>query len=138
MRLTFVAALVCASAGAGLAQDFTTAAEVKPILTMTKPQWIAVREYDGQDLLYFTNLLAWRCGVEGVSYGVNGAPARTALVFEPCYDGEAQPNALKMDQGVLPFVTADLSSIKTITVSVTFDDGSVEVAEYERAAVLIP
>jgi hypothetical protein len=119
------------------AENFTTAAEVKPILTATKPQWIAVREYDGRDLLYFTNLLAWRCGVDVVAYGLNGAAPQTVLAMEPCYD-EAQPNALKMDQGVLPYIEEELGSVQSVTVSVTFDDGTIEEGSYERKAVLIP
>ena len=79
-----------------LAQSMTTAAEIRPILTATKPQWVAVREYDGKDLVYFTNLLAWRCGVTSVSYGLNGAAPETVLPMEPCYEAEATPNALKM------------------------------------------
>lgn len=121
-----------------LAQNFTTAAEVKPILTATKPQWIAVRAYEGQDLVYFTNLLAWRCGVEAVAYGLNGAAPETPLAMEPCYEAEAQPNALKMDQGVLPYIAQGLDTVQTVTVAVTFDDGTVETAEYARAAVLMP
>lgn len=120
------------------AQSFTSAAEVKPILSAIKPQWIAVREWDGQDLIYFTNLLAWRCGVDSVAYGVNGAAPDVALVIEPCYEDEAQPNALKMDQGVLPFVTQGLASVQSVTVLVTYDDGSTETADYARAAVLMP
>lgn len=135
LNMAFVLALL---GQPGFAQSFTTAAEVKPILTATKPQWIVVREWDGQDLIYFTNLLAWRCGVESVAYGVNGAAPDTALVIEPCYEGEAQPNALKMDQGVLPYVTHDLSSVQTIAVKVIYDDGSTDIADYARAAVLIP
>lgn len=124
-------------APAALAQNFTTAAEVKPILSATKPQWIAVREYDGRDLLYFTNLLAWRCGVEKVSYGVNGAAPETPLTMEPCYEAEAQPNALKVED-ILPYVSLDLGSVQTVTVRVTFDDGSTEEGSYERAKVMTP
>ena len=135
-RILIIVALL--SAGSATAQNFTTAAEVKPILGATKPNWIAVRAYEGQDLLYFTNLLAWRCGVETVAYGVNGAAATTPLVMEPCYDAEAAPNALKMDQGVLPYVSHGLDSVQTVSVLVTYDDGSTEMADYTRAAVLIP
>ena len=120
------------------AENFTTAAEVKPILTATKPAWIAVREYEGQDLVYFTNLLAWRCGVEKISYGLSGAAPEVELVAEPCYDAEPQPNALKMDQGVLPYINQALGSVQSVTVLVTFDDGTTETGEYLRAAVLMP
>ena len=136
LRISITVALMAATPA--LAQTFTTAAEVKPILTATKPNWIAVRPYDGQDLLYFTNFLAWRCGVETVAYGVNGAPPETPLVMEPCYEAEGAPNALKMDQGVLPYVNLPLDSVQSVTLLVTYDDGSTETADYLRAAVLTP
>ncbi len=137
-RLPLIAAVLWGLALPVLAQNFTSAAEVKPILSVTKPQWIAVREYDGKDLLYFTNLLAWRCGVQSVAYGLNGAAPETALVIEPCYDAESQPNALKMDQGVLPYIEAALGSVQSVTVLVTYDDGSTDTGYYLRAAVMTP
>lgn len=133
-----VAVLLTMAALPVAAQTMTTAAEIKPILTATKPQWLAVREYEGQDLVYFTNLLAWRCGVASVAYGLNGAPAETPLTMEPCYEGEAAPNALKMDQGVLPYIEQPLGSVATVSLLVTYDDGSTDTAEYTRAAVLMP
>lgn len=84
------------------AQNFTTAAEVKPILRATRANWVAVRAYEGHDLLYSTNALAWRCALTGIRYGVNGAPPETVLAMEPCYDSEAAPNALKKEGGSLP------------------------------------
>ena len=137
-RLPLIAAVLWGLALPVLAQNFTSAAEVKPILSVTKPQWIAVREFDGKDLVYFTNLLAWRCGVQTVAYGLNGAAPQTALVTEPCYEAEPQPNALKMDQGVLPYIEAALGSVQTVTVLVTYDDGSTDTGEYLRAAVMTP
>ena len=136
-RSLCLAALLLALPPAGHAQDFTTAAEVKPILTATRGQWVAIREYDGKDLVYFTNLLAWRCGLAQVAWGINGGAPETVMPMEPCHEGEAQPNALKMEE-VLPYAEAPLGSIASLTVAVTFDDGSVETASYERKAVLMP
>ncbi len=120
-----------------LAQDYTTAAGVKPILMATKPQWIAVREFDGKDIVYFTNLMAWRCGIEQVAWGINGGAPETVMPMEPCHEGEPAPNALKMET-VLPYAEAPLGSITSVSLKVTFDDGSVETADYERKAVLMP
>lgn len=118
------------------AQQFTTAAEVRPILEATKANWVAVREYDGKDLLYFTHLLAWRCGLDGIYFSVNGG-SETMWVGEPCYEGEAQPNALKSNN-LLPFTSFALQSINSVNVRIVYDDGSEASASFQRAAILIP
>lgn len=123
---------------AGLAQTFTTAAEIKPILTATKPGWIAVREYNGEDVLYFTNALVWRCGLDAILYGLNGAPAETPYPMEPCYEGEPAPNIFKADSAQPFYMTLPLGTVQTITVTVVFDDGSIETGEYLRAAIFTP
>ena len=130
-----LAALVLVASSAH-AQNFTTAAEVKPILTATKPNWIALREYEGRDLLYFTNLLAWRCGITSVRYQVNGNEP-VDLVLEPCHEDAVQPNALLMET-IQPFLTFPLSSIATVTLEVTYDDASTDTASYTRKSVLMP
>lgn len=135
LDLMGVIATVLLAAGAE-AQTFTTAAEVKPILTATKPNWIAVREWGGQDLVYFTNLLSWRCGVVSVSYSVNGGD-QTLLPMEPCYEDTAQPNALLMET-VQPYITLPLGSVDTVSVFVTYDDDTPDQAEYTRKSVLMP
>ncbi|MCA0043054.1 hypothetical protein [Celeribacter litoreus] len=126
----------CALPLAAQAENFTTAAEVKPILQATKPQWAAVRNYDGKDLLYFTNLLSWRCGLTEISYSVNGSdPA--IFEMEPCYTETAQPNALKAETLDAILVSFPPDTVETVDVTVTFDDGSVEEAHYMRAAIQI-
>lgn len=136
MHLRFVLLALMVAAGPAPAQSFITAAEVKPILGATKPTWIAVREFDGQDLLYFTNLLAWRCGVSAIRYAVNGGDLQP-LEMEPCHADTAQPNALLMAT-VLPYVVQPLGSVATVTVEVTYDDGTIEQGDYERRAVMTP
>ena len=135
LDLMGVIASVMMASGAE-SQTFTTAAEVKPILTATQASWIAVRPYDGNDLLYFTNALAWRCALTEIRYGLNGAPAETVLPMEPCYEAEAAPNALMME-GPPIYLTLPLESVQTVSVVLVFDDGSELPADYLRAAVLM-
>lgn len=117
---------------------FTTAIEIKPILGATRPQWVAVREYDGQDLLYFTNLLAWRCGLWEVRYGLNGAAPDIVLPIEPCHEETAQPNAL-VDPVAYPiWIEAPLGSIDSIEIEIDYDDGTTDAAVYARQSVLMP
>lgn len=109
--------------------------DAKQILTVTKSNWVAVREYDGSDLLYFTNLLAWRCGVDRIRFAVNGERL-APLEHEPCHEGEATPNALHAED-IQPYLRYPLGSVQTIEVEVAFPDGSEEIGTFERAAVAI-
>ena len=118
--------------------QFTTAVEVKPILGMTQASWVAVRDYNGQDLLYFTQLLAWRCGLWEVRYGLNGAPATEVFPLEPCHEGTAQPNALTDVENFLPYITLPPGSVSAVTVELHYDDGTIESASFERPAILMP
>jgi hypothetical protein len=138
MRMISTGVAALAFAGAAQAQQFTSAAEVGPILQATRANWVAVREYDGKDLVYFTQVLSWRCGLSEIRYGLNGAAPETVLPMEPCYETEAQPNALKMDQGVDIYLTEPLKSVQSIDIVLKLDDGTEAAASFERSAVLMP
>ncbi len=118
--------------------QFTTATEVKPILTATMGSWVAVRNYEGQDLLYFTQLLAWRCGLWDISYGLNGAAPDQPLALEPCHENTNSPNALTDVANFLPYVTLPENSVESVTVQLTLDDGSVMINTYDRPAIQMP
>ncbi len=135
----FIAPLfACALAATAMpAQAFTTAAEIKPILNATKGNWIAVREFDGNDLLYFTHIEAWRCGLDGVKYGVNSETADQIWELEQCYEGEGAPNAMK-EPDRLPYITLPLGSIETVTITLIYDDGSTDTVSFKRENVMTP
>lgn len=117
----------------GLAQaQFTTSAEVKPILKMIKPQWVSLREFNGEDLLYFTILEVYRCGIDQIRYVINTGKPR---VWEtpPC-PGDETFSEIPADR--LPYTGFELGSVQRLRIELTYDDGTIEWAEYERSDVL--
>ncbi|WP_264212954.1 hypothetical protein [Leisingera thetidis] len=109
---------------------FTTAVEVKPILAATRANWIHVREFNGQDLLYVTHLWSWRCGLAQVKLGVNGnAPEIWPL--PDCHLEEGFPNMIKEEDG-LPYRSYPLGSIRQVAVELTYDDLSTESLAFGR------
>ncbi|MBO9452113.1 hypothetical protein J7426_17690 [Tropicibacter sp. R16_0] len=115
---------------------FTTAVEVKPILGATRGNWIGVREFNGQDLLYVTHLWSWRCGLVELRIGINGATPEV-WPLPTCHEDEPAPNAIKEQDG-LPYRNYGLGSVQAIEVELTYDDLTTESASFERQAVKIP
>ncbi|MDO9524280.1 MAG: hypothetical protein Q7J57_01855 [Gemmobacter sp.] len=117
------------------AQNFTTAAEVKPILEATRSAWIALRPWEGQELLYFTHLESWRCGVAEVRFSVNSSATTRVWPMDPCYEGTAQPNAIGADRKPYTELPADLA--ETVSVLVVLKDGTELRQDYTRAQILM-
>lgn len=115
---------------------FTTATEVRPILTATKSSWVAVREYGGEDLLYVTQIWAWRCGLVEMKVGVNGALPQV-WPLPPCHIETGAPNAITEADG-LPYARFPLGSIETVEVQLTFDDLGTDTGLFARSTVLMP
>lgn len=115
---------------------FTTALEVKPILGATRGNWIAVREFDGQDLVYVTHLWAWRCGLVAIHVGINSAEPEPWPLPE-CHEDTNAPNAMLPDDG-LPYRAFPLKSIDTMTVEVIYDDLTTEKITFNRQGAMIP
>lgn len=130
-----LAFLISPPQGPAYAQ-FLDAAQVKPILNATKAQWVAVREYNGRDLLYFTHLLAWRCGLEGVSYALNDNDDFKNWDIGTCDESAANPAAISDDQ--LIYTTLPLGSISSVSVKILYDDGTTDSARYDRKSIQIP
>ena len=133
MRHLPAALLLAVLPEAATAQAFTTAAEVRPILELTRANWVAIGTQTGQDLLYFTQILSWRCGLSEIRYGINGAPPEQVFEMEPCYADTNQPNAIR----ALPYVGYGLGSIESVTVEIVYEDGVSDGAAFTRAEVLL-
>ncbi len=111
------------------------ASKVRPILDITKKQWVAVREWDGRDLLYFTHLLTWRCGLTKIQYSVNSTAVDKTWTFVSCDKTAANPMALPPEQMI--YTGFELKSIKNVSVKITYDDGLTDMISYDRKAIQI-
>lgn len=116
---------------------FTTAAEVGPILQMTKDSWAAVREYDGQDWVYFSHILSWRCGLKGMKYSINEEPLQE-LELPECHMKFKQPNALIDDDVLVGVKTYKLGSVDSIRVDLLLDNLTTQSVTLQRGDILIP
>jgi len=117
---------------------YTTAVEIKAILGMTKTSWVAVRLFDGNDLVYFSHLLAWRCGLWEIRYGINGEPATNVVPMEPCREEFAAPNSLTDPVNFPVYITLPPESVESVYVEIFYDDGTTDFVRANRSDVLIP
>ncbi len=122
--------------GSGAQAQFLSAAEVKPILDVTQANWLGVRVYDGNDLLYFTHLVTFRCGLEEVFYGLNGEIPSQPLPMEPCYEGTNAPAAMDPVK-YPPYMTFPVGSVLSVTLMLMYDDGDIQEVTFERAQIQI-
>lgn len=149
MRRLVVAAVFCGASGGSawgdghlVAEDqtpsgkFLTATEVKPILEATRANWVAIREWEGQDLVYVTHLWSWRCGLLEMQVSVNGG-ASQVWPMPACHLDSAQPAAI-LDTDGLPYAAFELQTVETLDVKIIYDDLSEDTMAYTRAAVLMP
>jgi len=112
-------------ATAALAQS---SGQEKPILEMTKANWVVLRDFNGQQLVYFTHLESWRCGISQVRYSVNSDALDQVWRLQPC--DPAKPNAVTTDK---PYIAFPGGSVQSVAVQITYGDGSTsEIARFSR------
>jgi hypothetical protein len=116
---------------------FTTSAEVKPVLELTRASWVGLQETETQDVLWFSHLEGLRCGIASVRYGLNGAAAETPWTLAPCNRDSADP-VLFDTTAHPPYAVLPAQTVQSIAVHLEFDDGSTLDGVYPRAAMILP
>lgn len=96
-----------------------TSGQEKQILTMTRDNWVSFRDYQGQQLVYFTHLEAWRCGIATVRYSINSDALDREWTLQPC--DPDNPNAVTTGT---PYVALPPGTARSVSVQLTFKDGS--------------
>ena len=91
----------------------------KRVLSMTKGSWAHFRNFNGQQLIYFTHLESYRCGLTKVQYSLNGDTLDRVWKLQPC--DPAKPHHITTDR---PYITLALGTARSISIRLTFEDGS--------------
>lgn len=115
---------------------FTTATEIRPIMELTQPNWLAISAQSGNDYLYVTQIWSWRCGLLQMQMSVNDGPMEE-WPLPPCHKGTSAPNAILESDG-LPFKLFGAGEIEQIEVELLYDDLTTSKASYTRQDILIP
>lgn len=115
--------------------DVMDPAAITPILEVTRGNWVALRAWEGAELLYFTHIEGWRCAVNSVTYSINGA-AHVPWQLAPCQVGTPVPNALPDTH--LPYIRLSAGEVRDVSVVIEMKDGKRLDARFERAAIFIP
>lgn len=100
----------------------------KQILDQFWTSWIAFDASGNHGLVYFSQMLSFRCAIKEVHYGLNGAALDKEIKMPPC--DKKDPYAIPYDYQPY-FKVAD--SVKSMSVQVTYMDGTQSpVREYKR------
>lgn len=100
----------------------------KQILDQFWTSWIAFDAGGNHGLVYFSQMLSFRCAIKQVHYGLNGAAPDKEIKMPPC--DEKDPYAIPYDYQPY-FKIAD--NVKSMSVQVTYtDDTKSPVREYKR------
>jgi len=92
--------------------------EQKKILDQFWTSWIAFREYNGM-LVYFTQLVTYRCAIREVRYGLGDGPVEKIFKLPPC--DPADPNGTPENATLYMKVPPKTASMQ---VQLTYVDGT--------------
>ncbi len=118
--LALLVSIVAALPGKARAQS-TLAGNEKKILTMPQMQsnWVSFRDFNGRQLIYFTLLEAYKCGIRKVAYSINSEALDQEWLLQPCNPERQQEVTTNK-----PYLSLPPGTARFIAVQLTFNDNS--------------
>jgi hypothetical protein len=113
--------MCCVVSAIATAQQSALLEQHKNILAMTQSSWMHFRDYNGQQLIYFTHLEVYRCAIAKVRYSLNTTRLDQSWDLAPCDPDD--PHAIDAEN-YPPYVTLPLGSASWAAIQLTFPDGT--------------
>lgn len=118
--------------------DFTTPEGAAFIHQAIKDQILSFKEEGAEDYIYFTGIIAWRCGIQEMYYGFNDDLPVNRFPLEPCNRDLRDPNASKFRDLTYPhFIQAPKGAAQTVKLRIIYEDGNSANFVAERAKNMI-
>jgi len=120
MKCVLRTAIVAASLIPSTAMLAQGMAGMEPkILEMTKGSWAYFRDFNGRQLVYFTHLESYRCGIKQVLYSLDSDALDREWKLQPC--DPAKPHEITTGK---PYISLPPGTASSVSVQLTFRDGS--------------
>jgi hypothetical protein len=96
-------------------------AQMRAALEATAHQWIAFRNWQGRQLVYFTHLVAWKCAIDEIRYVVNGRGLSERFPLPACNPQDPFRVDAEKDTIFLSFAPGEVSEI---SIRLVYGDGT--------------
>lgn len=93
--------------------------QMKQILNMTQNNWVSFRDFNGKQLIYFTHLESYTCGIKAVHYSINTDRLDKKWELQVC----DSKNPMAVTKEII-YLIMPLGTAKSIAVQLTFMDGT--------------
>jgi hypothetical protein len=120
MALISTGLLAIAPLGAARAQTLPPIETFKQMANAAATQWVAFRDFNGRQLVYFTTVVSYACGLTEIRWSMNSDSLDQNWPVPKC--NEYLPFAINTDNKI--YETLKLNTAKTISVQLVFKDGT--------------
>ena len=130
--LPIIALTFLTSLNPALSQDLPPQSTYQAMLDYGKKSgWIAFRNFNGKQLVYFTHLQTMHCRLKEIRYSINSSALDQRFKLVKCHP--QLPFSLPSDAGVKEIaISLPLGTAKSVTVQVQWGDGrESEIVVYE-------
>lgn len=96
-------------------------AQMRVALEATGHQWVAFRNWQGRQLIYFTHLVAWKCAIREVRYVINGQGLSERFPLPACNPQNPFLVDAEKDRIFLSFAPG---AVREIGIRLVYGDGT--------------
>ncbi|MDA7947977.1 MAG: hypothetical protein MPJ78_10935 [Hyphomicrobiaceae bacterium] len=118
IRAIFLAIPILLALSGSQAHSQGLIGQEQKLLDLTRGSWAYFRNFNGRQLIYFTHLEVYRCGISQVRYSLNGDALDRDWKLQPC--DPSNPNVVTTDK---VYISLPLNTAESISIRLTFKSG---------------